>query len=53
MGELRTDEGLLWQRVFVTDAQGRGHVLDYQMIETAEGWKINGVYLLRADDVGV
>ncbi|MBP9047606.1 MAG: DUF4864 domain-containing protein [Tabrizicola sp.] len=53
MGELRNDEGLLWQRVFVTDAQGRGHVLDYQMIQTAEGWKINGVYLLRADDVGV
>jgi hypothetical protein len=53
MGELREVAGALWQKVYVTDAQGKGHVLDYQMIETAEGWKINAVEVLKADDVGV
>ena len=53
MGELREIEGRLWQKVYVTDAQGRGHVLDYQMIETPDGWKINGVHVLKADGVGV
>jgi hypothetical protein len=53
MGELREIEGRLWQKVYVTDAQGRGHVLDYQMIETPDGWKINGVTVLKADGVGV
>lgn len=52
MGDLREVAGGLWQRVFVTDAEGRGHVLDYQMVETADGWKINAVHLLRADGVG-
>jgi hypothetical protein len=53
MGELREVAGALWQKVYVTDAAGKGHVLDYQMIETAEGWKINAVEVLKADDVGV
>lgn len=53
MLELREAEGRLWQRVLVTDAAGRGHVLEYQMIETAEGWKINGVELLTSDGIGV
>jgi hypothetical protein len=53
MGELREIEGRLWQKVYVTDAEGRGHVLDYQMIETPDGWKINGVHVLKADGVGV
>jgi hypothetical protein len=52
MLELREVAGLLWQKVLVTDAEGRGHMLDYQMIETADGWKINGVELLRSDDIG-
>ena len=53
MGDLRDVSGALWQRVFVTDVEGRGHVLDYQMIETAEGWKINAVELLKSDGIGV
>lgn len=53
MLELREIEGRLWQRVLVTDAAGRGHLLEYQMIETAEGWKINGVELLKSDGLGV
>jgi hypothetical protein len=53
MLDLREVEGRLWQRVLVTDAAGRGHLLEYQMIETPEGWKINGVELLKSDGLGV
>jgi hypothetical protein len=52
MLELRTIAGALWQRVHVTDAQGRGWFLDYQMIETPDGWKINGVEVLPGTDLG-
>jgi hypothetical protein len=50
--ELRDIDGRIWQKVMIRDGQGGLHVLDYQMIQTAEGWKINGVQLLRAPDVG-
>lgn len=50
--ELRDVAGNLWQKVMVRDAQGGLHVLDYQMIETADGWQINGVQLLPSPDVG-
>lgn len=50
--ELRDLRGGLWQKVMVRDAQGGLHILDYQMVETAEGWQINGVQLLPAPDVG-
>ena len=50
--ELRDLRGTLWQKVMVRDAQGGLHILDYQMVETAEGWQINGVQLLPAPDVG-
>lgn len=50
--ELREVAGRLWQRVLVIDAEGRAHTLDYQMIETPEGWQINAVHLLRAPGVG-
>ena len=49
--ELREVAGNLWQRVLVTDAAGRSHLLDYQMIETDSGWQINAVQLLPAPDV--
>lgn len=52
MLELRTVAGNLWQRVMITDTMGRTHLLDYQMIETADGWQINAVQLLPAQDVG-
>jgi hypothetical protein len=51
--ELREIDGRLWQKVLVRDAAGGRHVLDYAMIETEEGWKINGVVLIPAPDVGV
>lgn len=52
MLELREVAGGLWQRVLITDAEGRGHVLEYQMIETAEGWQINAVHLLKSEGLG-
>lgn len=53
MLELREVAGNLWQRVRVVDRQGRAHLLDYMMVETPEGWQINGVQLLPAPDAGV
>lgn len=52
MLDLREVAGNLWQRVMITDAEGRTHLLDYQMIETAEGWQINAVQLLPEAGVG-
>jgi hypothetical protein len=49
---LRKVAGNLWQRVMVTDQAGRTHLLDYQMVETAQGWQINGVQLLPQAGVG-
>ena len=50
--ELRDVAGNLWQKIMIRDAQGNLHVLDYQMVETSEGWQLNGVQLLPAPDVG-
>ncbi len=50
--ELREVAGRLWQRVMVRDASGGLTMLDYQMIETPEGWQINGVQILQMPDVG-
>jgi hypothetical protein len=46
--ELRDIAGNLWQKVQIRDRKGTVHVLDYQMIQTDDGWRINGVQLLRA-----
>jgi len=40
------------QKVLITDMNGVPHLLEYQMIETADGWQINGVRLLEAPQVG-
>jgi hypothetical protein len=50
--ELREIGGFLWQKIMLRDKAGNLHILDYQMVETAEGWQINGVQLLQAPDVG-
>jgi len=50
--ELREIAGQLWQKVLLRDETGGLHVVDYQMIETADGWQINGVSILPAPDVG-
>ncbi len=48
--ELREVAGNLWQKVMITDGDGRVHLLDYQMVQQADGWKINGVQLLGNAD---
>lgn len=40
--------GQLWQSVMVRDGQGALHILEYQMIETEAGWKINAVRMRPA-----
>ena len=50
--ELRELDGRLWQRVMVTDQAGTTHLLDYQVVETPEGWQINAVQLLPQSGVG-
>jgi hypothetical protein len=52
MLEQREIAGALWQKVLVTDGAGQSFVLDYQMVETAEGWQINAVQLLPSAGVG-
>lgn len=49
--ELRDVAGNLWQKVLIRDQQGGTHILDYQMIQTSDGWKINGVQILTEPDV--
>lgn len=49
--ELRDIGGALWQRILIRDADGAAHLLDYQMIETETGWKINGVQYIAPPDV--
>ena len=51
--ELARINGALWQKVVVTDAEGRTHSLAYQMVEGADGWRINGVTLIPEPSVGV
>ncbi len=48
--ELREVAGALWQKVMITDGEGRVHILDYQMVPLETGWKINGVQLLGNSD---
>lgn len=49
--EQREVAGEIWQKVQIVDGAGRVHILDYQMIQTPEGWQINGVQLLQQPDV--
>lgn len=50
--DLQALGGLLIQRVEVVDALGNLHYLGYAMVETPEGWRINGVQILRAPSLG-
>ncbi len=52
MLELREIAGNLWQRVRVVDQADAAWLLDYMMVETAEGWQINAVQIMPAPDVG-
>jgi hypothetical protein len=50
--DLQTFSGIIVQRVEVIDQSGTAHYLGYQMIETENGWRINGVQVLRAPAIG-
>lgn len=45
--ELREVAGNLWQRVLITDQDGRLHLLDYQVVGGGGDWKINAVQILK------
>ncbi len=46
--ELQEINGALHQKVQIVDTEGRVHLLDYRMLDTDMGWKINGVQLLES-----
>ena len=50
---LRQEDGKTIQRVEVIDAKGVLHLLDYHMIETENGWRINGVSFVPAPPLAV
>ncbi|MEP5154860.1 DUF4864 domain-containing protein [Planktotalea sp.] len=51
--DLRSIGGRLYQKVQISDVEGRIHHLDYEMIQSPNGWKINGVQLLKTPQVSV
>ncbi len=40
----------VYQRLLISDATGTMFVLEYKMIETPQGWQIDGVSILPAPD---
>lgn len=51
--ELREEAGIFFQKVQVADSKGNFHLLEYRMLETPNGWRINGVQLLDAPGASV
>ncbi|XDA98683.1 DUF4864 domain-containing protein [Sulfitobacter sp. LCG007] len=49
---LREEDGALWQRVMVIDADGTSHLLDYRMIRDGAGWRIAAVLIVDRGSVG-
>jgi len=51
-GDQRDMGGTVLQRVYLRDASGTLHALEYAMIEGPTGWLIDGVALVPLPDVG-
>lgn len=51
--ELREIDGALWQKIRIRDEAGGVYLMDYRMVQTENGWQIDGVVELPAPDVGV
>ncbi|MGJ8597267.1 DUF4864 domain-containing protein [Sulfitobacter sp.] len=51
--DLREEDGAFFQKVQITDAKGRFHVLEYRMMQTPQGWRIGGVQILEAGGAAV
>jgi hypothetical protein len=49
--ETRSDGETFFQRVMITDAAGKVHLLEYRMLLTPEGWRINGVQILDSSEM--
>ncbi|PZX15194.1 uncharacterized protein DUF4864 [Palleronia aestuarii] len=47
------DGGAVRQKVMIRDMQGGFHMLEYEMTERDGAWRINGVRVLEAAQVGV
>ncbi len=43
--------GKLWQSVMLRGPAGKAWIVDYEMIELEDGWKINGVQVREAPEV--
>lgn len=50
--DLREVAGGLYQNVLIQDQAGKYHIAEYAMKATPEGWKIRGVQILPAPDIG-
>jgi hypothetical protein len=50
--ELQDVGGRMWQEVLIRDPSGVFHRLEYQMIDGPDGWRINGVRILEAPQIG-
>lgn len=51
--ELREEAGTYFQKVQIADSDGKFHYLEYRMLKTPEGWRINGVQILDAPGASV
>jgi hypothetical protein len=51
-GGVRTEQGHEVQTVIVTAQDGSVHVLEYRMIQSEGGWKINGVRIIPPAGIG-
>ena len=51
--ELAKVEGYFWQKLQISDSQGRYHIMAYQMVQLDGVWRINGVQILPSQEVGV
>ncbi len=50
--DLKGSGKLYMQHVLIRDAKGVYYLLEYQMVQTENGWQINGVTLLEQPPVG-
>lgn len=51
-GSAQVDGMVTRQRVLITDQSGTVHVLEYEMVPMDGTWRINGVRVVRAPQVG-
>lgn len=50
--QMQERDGTHYQYVFIEDQAGIGYIAEYAMINTENGWKINGVSIKESNDIG-